>query len=98
MKVNEIIQLIQDESPLYNVYQADDIIGGQAKMVYKNLDPEEHRWYGSVTNIYECDNGYVGVTGPSKLYGEAMTWRDLEEDCYAEEYLAVPTVTYIKKE
>lgn len=98
MKVTEIIQLIQDESPLYNVYQADDIIGGQARMVYKNLDTEEHKWYRSATNIYQCDDGFVGITGPCKLYSETMNWRDLEEDCYAEEYTAVSTVTYIKKD
>ncbi len=81
MKVTEIIQLIQDESPLYDVYQADDIIGGQARMVYKNLDPEEHKGYRSATNIYQCDDGFVCITGPCKLYSETMNWRDLEEDC-----------------
>lgn len=97
MKVKELIQLIHDEQPLYNVYQADDIIGGKAKMVASNLNLDNYRWYTQGTNVYECEDGYVGVTGPCELYSETMNWRDLEMDCIAKEYIAVPTVTYKEK-
>lgn len=49
------------------------------------------------TDIYEVDNGYIGVSGVSELKSEMMDYSDTDELCFAEEYQVIQTITYIPK-
>lgn len=97
MKINELVNLLKDYYPLYSLYDADEIMSKHATLVAYNLYPEEHRWYESSTNVYECEDGYIGITGPSELYCEHNTWKDIDEPCFASEFIAVHTITYKQK-
>lgn len=98
MKVNEIINLIEDNYPLYSLYSAEELINNKVKKVASNLYIDEYRHYEISTDIYECEDGYVGITGPSKIYNEQDSWKDINEPCSVSEFIAVPTVTYKQKE
>lgn len=49
------------------------------------------------TNVYKCEDGYVGVIGPWQLFSEQMSYKDLDTTCYAEEYQAVQSIEYKPK-
>lgn len=99
MKVQELIDFI-DENTFYSLYDAEDAIEGKFgsfTKVESGLDFDEHRWYSITTDVYQCEDGYVGVTGPSQLKSEVMSWEDTYEIVTAAEYEAVQTVTYRRK-
>ena len=62
MKVQEIIDLVNKES-LYSLWDAKDVIGKNAKKVASGLELDEHRWYSTAVDVYQCDDGFVGVFG-----------------------------------
>lgn len=94
MKVQELINLINEE-PLYSLWDADDVIGKNAKMVASHLDLDEHRWYNMAVNVYECEDGFVGVFGVYQSFSERQTWEDINVVCEASRYKEVKTVTYM---
>lgn len=94
MKVQELINLI-NEKPLYSLWDADDVIGKNAKMVASHLDLDEYRWYSMAVNVYECEDGFVGVFGAYQSFSESQTWKDINVVCEASRYKEVKTVTYI---
>ena len=94
MKVQELINLINEE-PLYSLWDADDVIGKNAKMVASHLDLDEYRWYNMAVNVYECEDGFVGVFGVYQSFSESQTWEDINVVCEASRYKEVKTVTYI---
>ena len=94
MKVQELINLI-NEKPLYSLWDADDVIGKNAKMVASHLDLDEYRWYSMAVNVYECEDGFVGVFGVYQSLSESQTWKDINVVCEASRYKEVKTVTYI---
>lgn len=99
MKVNEIIECV-GKNTFYSLFAAEETIQrefGPLKKAADGLDFDEHRWYSITTTVYECEDGYVGVTGCSQLKSEMMSWEDTNEIVTAAEYEAVPTVTYKRK-
>lgn len=98
MKVNEAVNLIRDNYPLYSLYSAEEFINNRIKKVASNLYIDEHRWYEISTDVYECENGYIGITGPSKLYSEENSWKDIDKPRFVSEFIAIPTITYKQKE
>jgi hypothetical protein len=97
MTVNELINFIS-EPILYSLYSAEEYIGKNAEKVASHLYPDEHRWYQVSTDVYKCEDGYVGVTGPSNMYSESSTWKDINFPCFAEEFVPVTTTTYKQKD
>lgn len=99
MKVQELISFI-NESDFSSMWQVDEEISdkfGKSTIVAENLNFDEHRWYSISTTVYQCEDGYVGVTGCSQLKSEMMSWDDADVTAYAEEYESVQTVTYRRK-
>lgn len=45
-----------------------------------------HRWYTESTNIYKCDDGYVGITGFDYGHGDSVDPCDCFCYCHAEEF------------
>lgn len=100
MKVQELIDLIISEYPIYSMWDAEEIIGKKAEKVASGLDLDEHRWYSIysiATDVYKCDDGFVGIRGAYQSFSEQQGWSDIDVTCFAEEYEAVQTITYKPK-
>lgn len=93
MKVQEIIDLVKKE-PLYSLWDAKDVIGENAKKVASGLELDEHRWYSTAVDVYQCDDGFVGVWGAYQSFSEMQTWQDIDIVCEASKYKEVQSVTY----
>lgn len=93
MKVKELIELIENVRPNC-LWAAQDAIANKCKRVAKGINRDKHRWYSVATDVYECEDGFVGVTAPSEKYDECATWADLDEGFSVGEYRQVMTVSY----
>lgn len=80
------------------MYEMEDFVEGRGSLVMDGLNRVSYRHYAVSTNVYQCEDGYVGVTGPTELFSEYSSWDDLFEACFAEEYVAQQSVTYIPKD
>lgn len=95
MNVKEAIELINTSDNCYSLFNAEDLLKG---CKFKNRqDYESNRWYIMATDIYEVDDGYIGVSGVSELKSEIMDYSDTDEQCFAEEYQVIQTITYVPK-
>ena len=97
MTVKELIDLINN-ADYYSIWEAEKHFGSGVYRVAANVYEDKHRWYVVSTNVYKCDDGYVGITGPSALNSESMVWSDCGYPCTAEEYEAFNTISYKPKE
>ena len=96
MKVQEVISRVNNGD--FNcIFDAEEDLPREVEEVANNLNIDEHRWYIITTSVYKCEDGFVGITGPSSLKSESMTWSDTDEWCTAEEYEAVPSIIYKPK-
>jgi hypothetical protein len=100
MKVQELIDLINNterDTPLYSLYDAEDVIPRDVDKVASGLDLDEHRWYSTAIDVYQCEDGFVGIRGAYQSFSEMQTWSDICFTCYAFEMEAVPSVKYVRK-
>lgn len=93
MKVNELIDIIKNEL----VYSLWDLPDMNWECVAREIDEDKMRWFSIATNVYKCEDGYVGVTGVNQIYSDYMSAADCEEPCCACEYQPIQTVTYVPK-
>lgn len=91
MTVQELINLIT-ENRFYSLLEVEDAI--DCKKVASGLELDKHRWYSKATDVYKCDDGFVGVKGVYQSFSDMQDWRDIDVLCEAEEYKEVQTVTY----
>lgn len=99
MKVKELIDFI-GENNFHSQWESEKSIEGRFgtfTKVAEGLEFDEHRWFSISTDMYQCEDGYVGVTAPSQLKSEMMSWEDTCETATASEYEVVQTVTYKRK-
>lgn len=101
MKVKEFIDII-DNNDIYSLYDVCDYIEdqikvGEIKRVATGLELDKHRWYSTAVDVYQCEDGYVGVEGAYQSFSEYDTWKDLGIICEAAEYKPVETITYVMK-
>lgn len=106
MKVQELINAYKAElenedcATPYSIWDAEDVLmylDETLERVASDLDFDEHRWYIRSTNVYKCDDGFVGVRGVSSLKSEMMSYSDCGEDVEIFECIEKQTVTYVKK-
>ena len=100
MKVQELINLINNtdrDTPLYSLYDAEDVIPREVNKVASGLDLDEHRWYSTAVDVYQCEDGYVGIFGAYQSFSEMQDWSDISVTCDAFEMKQVPSVKYVKK-
>ena len=96
MKVQEVISRVNNGD--FNcIFDAEEALPIVAEEVANNLNIGEHRWHIITTSVYKCEDGFVGITGPSLLKSESMAWSDTDECWTAEEYEAVPSIIYKPK-
>lgn len=96
MKVEEAIKLINNSWNCYSLESAGYLLTG-CKLVNRQDYNNSNRWYIMATDIYKVDDGYIGVRGVLGLKSGTMNYSDTNEHCIAEEYKAVPTITYMPK-
>lgn len=95
MTKKEAIELINNSDKCYSLYDAEDLLIECKFRTRQNYN--SHRWYIIATDIYEVEDGYIGVRGVSELKTEMMSFSDCDEHCMAEEYEAIQTITYVPK-
>lgn len=99
MKVAEFIEAINSKG-MCSLWEVHDTYGygdNAPKRVAEGLSLDEHRWYSTAVNVYECEDGYVGVFGAYQSFSEMQNWEDLDVTCEASEYEPVQTTTYKPK-
>ncbi len=96
MKVQEAILKIE-EGYFNSVFDAEEVLGKDAKLVKSNLDIDEHRWYTISTKVYQLEDGYIGITGVTSLNSEGMMFSDCDVITQAEEYEEFTTISYRRK-
>lgn len=95
MKKEEAIELINNTINCYSLWDAQNLLK-DCKFI-KCQDYNIHRWYIMATDIYEVEDGYIGVRGVAELKSESLGFSDCNEHCKATEYEAIQTITYIPK-
>mgnify|MGYP006993720722 FL=1 len=96
MKVQEAIEKINGEG-FYSVFEAEEVLDRDAKLVKSNIGIDKHRWYTISTKVYQLEDGYIGITGVTSLISEAMTFSDCNVITQAEEYEEFTTISYRRK-
>ena len=95
MDVKEAIELINNSDNCHSLLKAEDLLKDCERIKRQNYN--SHRWYIIATDIYEVEDGYIGVTGISELKTEMMDFSDCGGHCVAREYKPVQTITYVPK-
>ena len=95
MKVKEVIDKV-NSTKLWSLWQFEEEFS-DLECVASYLDVEQHRWYEIATNVYKCEDGYVGISGVAELKSESMGFDDCECECVATEYVPVQTIKYVPK-
>lgn len=96
MTVKEAIKKINSEK-CYSIWDAEECLEGDYKLVDRDLEPERHRWHETSVNVYKLDDGYIGIWGLSNIYSELSTAEDFEIQCEADEYEEVQIISYQPK-
>ena len=106
MKVQEVIDLVNNNKDAFidlwsltdeDVLEENNIELNLGDFVMK-LPGKVHRWYTEATNVYKCDDGYVGITGFDYGHGDSVDPRDCFCHCNAKEFEEFATVSYRPKE
>lgn len=81
----KFIELINGDDDNYSLCQTTDIGNTYGvKLVDEGLNLDQYRWYSIATNIYECSDGYVKVTGAFQSFSEMQMWSDIDVHSEAE--------------
>lgn len=94
MKVAEVIEKVSSEN-IWSLWEFEDLC--ELKKVAKDLDVDRLRWFEISTNVYECEDGFAGVTGVSEVFSEMMSNSDCGWPCTAVEYVVENRPYYVPK-
>lgn len=97
MKVQDLIELINNSKELYCLDTVVSIIPNDSKCVAIELNINKHRWFSTAVDVYACEDGYVGVRGVNAIYSEDFEPIDCNFPCTACEYVAVQITSYQPK-
>ena len=67
------------------------------KLVEANQNVDSHRWYSMARDVYECEDGFVGVSGVFQSFSEAQTCDDIGVSCEAFPVKQVISFDYIEE-
>ena len=96
MTVEEAIKLINNSNNCYSLYDAESLLI-ECKLINRQDYNNSNRLDIMATDIYKVENGYIGVRGVLGLKSGTINYSDTNEHCIAEEYKAVPIITYVPK-
>lgn len=98
MKVKEFIELVNNyENPFLALYDVEDAVDEKTKKV-ATIDIEVDKDAVYATDIYQCEDGFVGVSGLHEILNECLIPSDLDVNCEASEYEEVQVISYKPKE
>lgn len=86
MKVAEVIEKVNSAKYLSLFDFKEDF---DLEIVASGLYVDKQRWYETSTEVYKCEDGFVGVSGVSQVYS------DCERECFAEEFEPKQVITYV---
>ena len=95
MKVAEVIEKCNSES-IWSFWEFEEEFP-DLKRAASNLNVDRLRWFEISTNVYECEDGFVGVEGVSEVFSEMMSYSDCDCPCTAVEYESFTTISYRPK-
>ena len=95
MKTKELIDLVTNNNffCLADVERELEKSGNPPHFIRQELGSYAASTYITLINIYQCDDGFVGVTGI--VPDEEYTPEDIDEPCTAEEYSPIPSTDYV---
>ena len=97
MKVKELIECVNNyENPFIALYDVEDAVDGKTKRV-ATINVDKHRHYSIATDVYQCEDGFVGVTGLHEMFNECSVPSDFDINCEASEYEEVQVISYQPK-
>lgn len=97
MKVKELIELVENyEDPFISLYDVEDAVDKKTKKV-ATINVDKHRHYSTATDVYQCEDGFVGVTGLHEIFSECSFPSDFDINCEASEYEEVQVTSYKRK-
>ena len=99
MKVKEFIEKSKDLIKSKNINSLDKFIkvcpiDNDIRLVSSRQDPVRHHFYEIATNVYMLEDGFVGITGGSKINIDSISWNDINELVKVNEYEAFPSISY----
>lgn len=86
-KINNSVESIDTLDSLEDIIDLPDCVA-------QGLELDEYRWYSTAVNVYECENGFVGVYGVYQIFSEETDPSEIGIQCVARLYKQVPSVTY----
>ena len=95
MKVVEVIEKVNSKD-YWSLWEFEEEFP-DLKLVASDLNVERDRWFEISANVYECEDGFVGISGVSQVYSEMMSNSDCDRPCTAVEYEAYPAISYRPK-
>lgn len=60
------------------MFEAEEVLDRDAKLVKSNLGIDEYKWYTISTKVYQLEDGFIGITGVTSLKSEAMMFSDCD--------------------
>lgn len=92
MKKQELIDIV-NHGDFYNLWSIPVM---SCKLVAKEINIVSHDWWSYAINVYECEDGFVGVSGVNWIDFENhfKTTRDTGVKCRAREYEAKLDIVY----
>ena len=97
MKVKELIEFVNKyENPFLALYDVEDAIDKKAKKV-TTIDIEINKDAVYATDIYKCEDGFVGVSGLHEILDECLNPSIFDVNCEASEYEEVQVISYQPK-
>lgn len=95
MTKEQAINIINNSDNCYSLWDAEELLEDCKFKIRQNFT--SNRWYIMATDIYEVEDGYIGVRGVSDLKTETADYSDCNEHCEAKEYEPIQTIIYIPK-
>ena len=92
MKVKELVEKVNN-AKYRSLFDFEEDFN--LEIVASELYVDKHRWYETSTTVYECEDGFVGVSGISQMYSDYMDYDDCECECFAEEFEPKQVITYV---
>ena len=92
MKVKELVEKVNN-AKYRSLFDFEEDFN--LEIVASELYVDKHRWYETSTTVYECEDGFVGVSGISQMYSDYMGYGDCECECFAEEFEPKQVITYV---
>ncbi len=92
MKVADVIAKV-NLNKYWSLFDFD--VNFDLHCVATNINVDRHPCYKLSTNVYKCDDGYVGINGITQCFDNCSSPVDMNCPCYAEEYVPIESSQYI---